>query len=175
MPTPTPLFPVAKPSTLSTTDALAALAGVCHVIEVKGSFALVHASPIGVVKITDLGLEVFHTKKGGEYYAVKVGALTPAAVKAPKSDKPADGIVRLSLGGSSYLVKETATKRKQDVLRFEVTKDAASAKTYVVSYQDAAGCSGACSCPDWIYRRHACKHIVGVKAALVEPRAARAA
>lgn len=217
----TPVFPVTSPrvSTLSVEDHVKALGAVCHVVEVQPGksgwkYALVHSSPLGVAKIsTDLGLEVFRSKKGDEYYVVVVSkpAVRPVPVapvsesrpvsegsclrydpedyvvpapevvprpRATVSPLPTDeekGTVRLEIRGTEYIVRRTTTKRRIDVLRFEVRKDAGGVITepYVVSFQDEAGHSGACSCKDWIYRRGLkgdCKHIHGVRNALVKPR-----
>jgi len=187
---PVPLFPVASPSNRTPEENVKALGPVCHVCEVKAAFALVHATPMGVARIAELGMEVFHSKTHGpEYYAVRIAragvALVPAPVnvpvqvrapvvtRAPASLEP--GVVRLEIRGTEYIVRQTRTKRNIDVLRYEVRKDAGDVITepYVVSFQDERGKSGACSCPDWIYRRKEkgdCKHIHGVRAALVKPR-----
>lgn len=188
----TPLFPV--PSNVpsrSCEENVAALGPLAHVVEVKDGYALVHASPMGIARIAqELGLAVFTSRKGGEYYAVRVGLASAqpvpvAPVSAPRiverSPSPQaqaslePGVVRLDIRGTNYVVRQTRTKRSIDVLRYEVRKDAGDVITepYVVSFQDAAGRSGACSCPDWIYRRREkgdCKHIHGVRAALVARR-----
>ena len=209
---PSPLFPVASDAGLarSVEDNVKALSGVCHVCEVKAPYALVHASPIGVAKIaSELGLEVYHSKRGNEYYAVRIakganlGIVPPAPVSAPvvrapvvQDDCPVPapevvpqatrrtvdpiretGTARLDIRGTEYVVRQTTPKRRIDVLRYEVRKDAGDVITepYVVSFQDEAGHSGACSCPDWIYRRKQkgdCKHIHAVRAAFVKPRQA---
>jgi len=175
---PRPLFPV-DPNTPSRTveQNVALLGGVCHVCEVKGQYALVHASPIGVAKIaTDLGLEVFHSKKGGEYFAVKVakspslGLVRPAPAPAVvvKPTAPVDpSVSKLTIMGNAYIVRETRPKRRNvDVRRWEVRKDGELvAEPYIVTFQDDEGHKAQCSCPDWIYRRHQCKHIKGIQAA----------
>ncbi len=224
---PSPLFPVASDAGLarSVEENVKALSGVCHVCEVKAPYALVHASPIGVARIaSELGLEVYHSKRGNEYYAVRIakganlGLVPPAPVSAPVVRAPVDdcpvpapevvpgprggecardpavfgpeprarrtvdpvretGTARLDIRGTEYVVRQTTPKRRIDVLRYEVRKDAGDVITepYVVSFQDAEGHSGACSCPDWIYRRKQkgdCKHIHAVRAAFVKPRQA---
>lgn len=148
---PQPLFPVYSPSTRAPEENVQAMEPFCHVVEVKGPFALVHASPHGVVKITELGLEVFHAKRGGEYYAVRIGA----SVVVPQ------GQTTMLLKGQNYLVQETTPKRRQDIRRFEVTKDDGESDPYVVSFQNGNGSKAQCSCKDWIFRRHNCKHIRG--------------
>lgn len=192
-----PLFPVAVPSSRTPEENVNALSTVCHVCEVKGAYALVHASPMGVARIAEIGLEVFHSKKGGEYYAVRVArganlGLVPQAaqplrpvgrpvddcpVPAPEvvPSRPASlepGVVRLEIKGTEYIVRQTTPKRRMDVLRYEVRKDLGSTITepYVVSFQTSNGSEAQCSCPDWIYRRHQCKHITGVRNALIKPR-----
>jgi hypothetical protein len=192
----------------SVAEHVSKLGAVCHVVEVqpgslKGhTFALVHASPMAVARITqELGLKVYNSKRGGDYYAVLLAlagvAVAPAAVEpecpvpapelvrprpappapAPVAAKPAPekGTARLEIRGTEYIVRQTATKRRIDVLRYEVRKDAGDVITepYVVSFQDAEGRSGGCSCPDWIYRRGQkgdCKHIHAIRAAFVKPR-----
>jgi len=148
-----PLFPVVTPSTKTAAGNLKDLETVCHVVEIKGEHALIHASPQGVIKITDLGLPVFHSNRGGEYYAVLIGVVEQSVL--PRGTK-------IELRGGEYFVFENAPKRKQDLRRFEIAKD--GGKTYVVSFQ--AGDAAQCSCPDWIYRRRQCKHITGIKAAV---------
>jgi len=160
MSTNTPLFPVVNPSKRSPRENIRVLSDVCHVVEVKGVYALVHASPMGVVKITELGLGVFHSKRGGEYYAVRIGEI-------PTSVHPSS--VRITIWDSQYLVNETSPKRRKDVRRFEIRKDDGGvvAQPYVVAFQDNQGHSGACSCPDWIYRRRDCKHIRSIRTAFL--------
>jgi hypothetical protein len=164
------LFPVYFPSTRSADENIRAMEPFCHVVEVKGPFALVHASPNGVLKITELGLEVFHAKRGGEYYAVRIGR--NAVVIPMVRQTPAQ--TTLLLKGQSYLVEETKPKRRQDIRRFEVTKDDGESAPYVVSFQSEDGRKCACSCKDWIYRRHQCKHIRGVVETFAALPAARA-
>lgn len=197
-------------------ETVSKLAPFCHVCEVKAPWILVHASPAGLARIVaELGLPVHPSKKGGDYYAVKVPnvALVPvakpalpnhpldrvAAVAKPSAPIADDcpvpapevvpavrrtvdpvretGTVKLDIRGTEYIVRQTTPKRRIDVLRYEVRKDAGDVITepYVVSFQDEAGHSGACSCPDWIYRRKQkgdCKHIHAVRAALVKPKQA---
>lgn len=189
---PAPLFPVAVPSTRSPEENVKAMEPVCHVVEVKAPYALVHASPMGVAKLAELGLEVFHSRRGGEYYAVRiarsanVALVRSAPVSAPVDDCPVPapevvparpqapapavrrtvdvtpGVTRMTLKGADYLARETSPKRRMDVRRFEVRKDGELvSEPYVVSFQSEDGGQAQCSCPDWIYRRHQCKHIVG--------------
>lgn len=195
-----PLFAVPSPATASRSvdEHVKALGAVCHVVETqKGAsgwtYALVHASPLGVARIAqELNLEVFRSKRGEEYYAVVVAKAaqgsTPQSVVRPVPQAPAfvpsapaaqaplePGVARCEIRGSVYRVRQTRTKRQIDVLRFEVAKDQGDVITepYVVSFQDQAGRSGACSCPDWIYRRREkgdCKHIHGIREAFVKPR-----
>lgn len=66
--------------------------------------------------------------------------------------------VKFNREGVDYNVFETRPKRGQDHYRFEVRKDG-QAEAYVVSFQDAGGDSGQCSCKAWIFRRQDCKHI----------------
>ena len=189
---PVPLFPVSAPSSRSPEENVRAIESLAHVCEVKAPYALVHASPSGVAKIAELGLEVFHSKRGGEYYAVRIArsgvmvvpsapASAPQVRETPVVSRPAPalepGVVRLDIRGTEYIVRETRTKRNIDVRRFEVRKDQGDVITepYVVSFQDHEGRSGGCSCPDWIYRRGQkgdCKHIHGVRNALMKPRQA---
>lgn len=167
----TPLFPISKPSTLSPVENLKALGPLCHVVEAKGQYALVHASPAGVLAITELGLEVYHSKRGGEYYAVKVGPLEitepkPQRVVQPPVPNRSAGS-SLQIRGQEYRVLETRPKRAKDLRRFEIRKESdPNGQPYVVSFQahDAA-----CSCPDWIYRRKECKHIRGIQEAISAP------
>jgi len=168
-----PIFPVlsnAAPKSLDET--VRDLGTVSHVVEVKAPWVLVHASPMGVARISqELGLEVFPSKRGGEYYAVRVGAklalvpqqlALPAAQPArPAPQKKPGSWFRMNIRNSTYAIRETQPKRRQDVRRWEVRKcegDTIDAP-YVVAFQDHQGHHAACSCPDWIYRRHDCKHI----------------
>jgi len=179
---PRPLFPVSVVSNRSADENVTALGTVCHVVEVKGQYALVHASPLGVAKIaSELGLEVFHSKRGGEYYAVKVarvlnfGLVASATVSRPaptpvvsRPTAPVDpSVSRLTIMGNAYVVRETKPKRRNiDSRRWEVRKDGELvAEPYIVTFQDDEGHKAQCSCPDWIYRRHQCKHIKGIQAA----------
>jgi hypothetical protein len=178
---PAPLFPVAVPSSRSPEDNVKAIEPLAHVVEVKAPYALVHASPMGVAKIAELGLEVFHSKRGGEYYAVRiarganVALVPPAPVAAPVVNVPAPvparsvsvtpGVTRMVLKGADYVARETSPKRRMDSRRFEVRKDGELVQEpYVVSFQSEDGSEAQCSCPDWIYRRRQCKHIVGCQA-----------
>jgi hypothetical protein len=171
-----PIFPVASPSSKSMEGNLTALATVCHVVESQGAFALVHASPMGVARIaSDLGLEVYPSKRGGEYYAVRVGKV---AVRAIPQARPAPAAGRMTIGGAAYTVKETTPKRRCDVRRWEVRKaDDQYAETYVVTFQSADGAQTACSCKGGIYRKE-CKHMDALRAAFggrVQTAAARVA
>lgn len=171
-----PLFPVSSPSSKSAEENVKAVEAVAHVVEVKGVYALIHASPMGVAKIAELGLEVYHSKRGGEYYAVRIarganlGLVPPAPQSAPQVREPAvartvqvtPGVTRMILKGQDYVARETSPKRRMDVRRFEVRQDGELVKEpYVVSFQSEGGNEAQCSCPDWIYRRRQCKHIVG--------------
>jgi hypothetical protein len=202
-----PLFPVASPIPAKSLDEnVADLGAVCHVVSVAQgaksgwTYALVHATPVGVARIaTELGLEVYPSRRGNEYFSVcvakaaqvvsppagRLSVVPPAPASGPVVGAPAPaplalepGVIRLEIRGTTYVVRETRVKRTNiDVRRFEVRKDAGDVITepYVVSFQDEAGKSGACSCKDWIYRRHMkgdCKHIHGVRAALIKPRQA---
>ena len=196
---PSPIFPVVAPSARTAEENVAALSPLAHVCEVKGAYALVHASPVGVARIAqELGLEVFPSKRGGEYYAVKVQAgsnltlVRPANTVRPVTSetrplvltspvaRPVSKIgttLTLEFKGQDYQVKETSCKRRIDTRRFEVRKlDGSLAEPYVVTFQDSEGDACQCGCPDWIYRRRQCKHITGIKAAFgkVEVRHAHA-
>lgn len=190
---PAPIFPVVATSTRSVEENVAALGLLAHVVKTEGAYALVHASPVGVARIAqELGLEVFNSKKGGEYYAVKVAAkgltLVPSApvvrpVVAPlvlTNPRPASRVgttLQLEIKGQDYQVKETTPKRRIDARRWEVRKlDGSLSEPYVVTFQDSDGDKCQCGCPDWIYRRRQCKHITGIKAAFgkVEVRHAHA-
>lgn len=180
-----PLFPVpANTNTKSVEENVQSLNTVCHVVEVKAPYALVHASPMGVARIaTELGLEVYPSKRGGEYYAVRVAAKSAAPVRpvaavpasiAPVRPAPApqaapaarDGVTRLEIKGTDYVVRETPSKRRIDVRRWEVRKVGDElGKPYVVTFQSHDGCDAQCGCPDWIYRRRQCKHITAIQAA----------
>lgn len=174
---------------VSVEETVAKLNTVCHVCEVKAPWALVHASPANVARIvSELGLSVHPSKKGGDYYAVKIAASVPAPrhlsiapvapaapVAAPAPVRPAapamtNGTCRVEMKGQDYIVRETNPKRKMDSRRFEVRKMGDEIGTpYVVSFQSHDGCEAQCSCPDWIYRRRQCKHITGIQAAFAKP------
>jgi hypothetical protein len=174
---PVPLFPVSPNGPVRSVEENVQLLGtVAHVVEVKAPYALVHASPQGVARIaSELGLEVFHSKRGGEYFAVKVaksvnlGLVRPApAPVVVKPTAPVDpSVSKLTIMGNAYIVRETRPKRRNvDVRRWEVRKDGELvAEPYIVTFQDDEGHKAQCSCPDWIYRRHQCKHIKGIQAA----------
>ena len=167
---------------VSVEETVAKLGTVCHVCEVKGSWALVHASPIGVGRIVaELGLSVHPSKKGGEYFAVKVAAasarhlsIAPAPVAAPivvvapapvPARSEASGPVRMDIGGTTYSVKETPCKRRVDVRRWEVRKLGDEIGTpYVVTFQATDGSKTACSCKGGIFHKH-CKHMDALQAA----------
>lgn len=182
---PAPLFPVATLPARTPEENVKLLGTVAHVCEVQGAYALVHASPVGVGRIAqELGLEVFQSKRGGEYYAVRVargvnlGLVPPAPkpVEEPVQDawkdvRPAKpetklepGTVKMEIKGTVYVVRETRPKRRIDVRRFECRKDMGDvvSEPYVVTFQDAA--SRQCSCPDWKFRRNQCKHITAMVA-----------
>jgi hypothetical protein len=153
---------------LSSDTTLTALGTVCHVVEVNGAYALVHASPAGVAGIIGLGLTVSPSKRGGEYYAVRIAKSAPAptatVVTAAPVVAPTTGTASsIRLGGSTYEIVETPTKRKVDVRRWELSKGDGS-KPYVVTFQDHDGESTACSCKGGIFHKH-CKHMDGVRAA----------
>jgi len=165
------------------------LGSVCHVVEEKGPWVLVHASPTSLAAILALGFSIHPSKKGGDYYALKAAntesandtapvrhlsvAPPPAApvtqvrTVAPAPVAPQNG--RLEIKGQDYAVKETRTKRSMDCRRFEVRKLGDEiAKPYVVSFQSDCGSEAQCSCPDWIYRRRQCKHITAIQAAFTQ-------
>jgi len=183
---PSPIFvvPPNAPSR-SVEENVAFLGTVAHVCEVKGAYALVHSSPAGVVRITEFGLPVFHSKRGGEYFAVRIAralSLVPSLV--PPIQRPAPPplvltpspgyvsgigavnrlVIRGWQGELEYHVTETRTKRRQDNRRWEVRKldGDPSLDPYIVTFQDD---SCACSCPSWIYRRQQCKHIRAIRSA----------
>jgi hypothetical protein len=93
-----PLFPVPPNAPVRTVEENVRLLGtVAHVCEtmpaVKSgwTYCLVHASPIGVARIaSELGLEVFRSKKGNDYFAVVVAkaGVSPRPVR-PVSVVPA--------------------------------------------------------------------------------------
>lgn len=179
-----PLFPVpANAPVRSCEENVKALEHLCHVVETKDGYALVHATPYGLARIaTELGLPVFPSRKGGEYYAVRVGRAqaVQAVPEAPASASrlvapqasapvrhtvdPVSGTSRLLIKGQDYIVRETTPKRRMDVRRWEVRKDGEVGKPYVVSFQSEDGAECSCSCPDWIYRRNQCKHVKGIQA-----------
>lgn len=188
---PSPIFPVSAPSSRSAEENVKAIEAFAHVVEVKAPYALIHASPTGVARVAELGLEVFHSKRGGEYYAVRIakganlGLVPPPVARSadilgrPDCPVPArqaalePGVVRMEIKGQNYVVRETRVKRTNiDVRRFEVRKDSGDVITepYVVSLQDAEAHSSACSCPDWIYRRRVCKHQAAIIAHFVKRR-----
>jgi len=189
---PSPIFPVSAPSSRSAEENVKAIEAFAHVVEVKAPYALIHASPTGVARVAELGLEVFHSKRGGEYYAVRIakganlGLVPPPVARSADILGPPDlpgpvapsvpvlepGVVRMEIKGQNYVVRETRCKRRMDVRRFEVRKDAGEVVTepYVVSLQDAEAHSSACSCPDWIYRRRVCKHQAAIIAHFVKRR-----
>lgn len=196
-----PLFPVPPTAyeTRSCDENVKLLGPVCHVVEVQPAqksgwtYALVHASPMGVARIaTELGLEVYRSRKGPEYFAVVVakGASASVPVAPASSPRPVasvpptsalpvpeawggsaparprqtvsvvPGTVRMVIKGSDYVARETSPKRRMDVRRFEVRRDGELvAEPYVVSFQNHDATEAQCSCKDWIYRRHNCKHI----------------
>jgi hypothetical protein len=175
-----PLFPVpANANTKSVEGNLKALETLCHVVEYKAPYALVHASPLAVARIaTELALEVFHAKRGGEYYAVRVGSNSAApvmstpraslavvpAVQAPAA-APSNGSSRMNIGGTTYIVRETPCKRRIDVRRWEVRKVGEDIATpYVVTFQADDGSKTACSCKGGIFHKH-CKHMDAFRAA----------
>jgi hypothetical protein len=162
-----------NPASNSVDANVAALEAVCHVVEVKAPFALVHASPSALAQIIGkLGMTVSPSKKGGDYYAVRVQA-TPAATRTNLSVVPAapapapapSGSIQMNIGGGTYNVVETATKRSQDVRRWEVSKPGQDGeKPYVVTFQSADGSRTACSCKGGIFHKH-CKHMDALRAA----------
>jgi len=186
---PSPIFPVSSPSTRSPEENVALVGTLAHVVEVKSPYALVHSTPSGVAKMAEAGLEVFPSKKGGDYYAVRIarqganlGLVRPvsaqvvpeAPARAPvaRTVNPVAGSVRMVLKGSDYIARETSVKRRNmDVRRFEVRKDGELVQEpYVVSFQSEDGEKAQCSCPDWIYRRRCCKHIQGCQAVFARAR-----
>lgn len=169
-----PLFQVQPNTTRSVDENVKALSALAHVVEVSAPWALVHAAPIAVARIAqELSLEVFPAKRGGDYYAVRVGQARLAVAPAP-SQEPSRRPVSRALGqperllirGMRYQVKETSAKRRQDLRRWEVRKldgDQIEAP-YVVTFQSQDGCEAQCGCKDWIYRRRQCKHIQALQA-----------
>src|ERR1035441_2094385 len=75
-----PLFPVANPVPVKSLDEnVRDLGAVCHVVSVAQgaksgwTYALVHASAVGIARVAaELGLEVYKSKKGNEYFSVCV-------------------------------------------------------------------------------------------------------
>lgn len=180
---PRPLFPVPSNVPSRTPEEnVKVLGALCHVVESKGCYALVHASPLGCARIaSELGLEVFPSKRGGEYYAVKIARSAPFkivppgvgwrgvadAIAAPKVSAPVDpSVSRLVINGAEYIVRETNPKRRMDSRRWEVRRNGEMvAAPYVVTFQSSTGSEAQCGCKDWIYRRHQCKHIQAIQAA----------
>lgn len=180
-----------NPSPKSIDQNVQALGTVCHVVEVRDHLALVHASPTALAQIIgQLGLTVGPSKRGGDYYAVRVGqpverTSAPAAKAAPApraaaptplrsdadlngaivgTDGP-NGMVRMVIGGAPYNVVETPCKRSVDVRRWEVSKPGQDGeKPYVVTFQAADGSRTACSCKGGIFHKH-CKHMDALRAA----------
>jgi hypothetical protein len=174
-----PIFPVystTPPKSLNET--VRDLGTVCHVVEVKAPWVLVHASPMGVARISqELGLEVFPSKRGGEYYAIRVGAklalLPPVGTQlsllpnVQPTRQPVRGPgpwVRMDIRGMTYSVRETACKRQCDVRRWEVRKTDGNSlgETYIVTFQNQSGSRTACSCPGGVYHKH-CKHMSSLR------------
>jgi hypothetical protein len=148
-----PLFPVASFPARTPEENVKLLGTVAHVCEVKGSYALVHASPVGVGRIAqELSLEVYPSRQGGEYYAVRVARSANVALvrsapvvddcpvpapevlpQRPVPQAPASAprrtvvskigsTLQLEFKGQDYQVKETTCKRRCDVRRWEVRK-----------------------------------------------------
>jgi hypothetical protein len=189
-----------NPATKSVDQNVQALSTVCHVVEVKAPFALVHATPTALAQIIgQLGLTVSPSKKGGDYYAVQVEAKAPRAprtaraplavapppapVAAPPAPPaaPSGETFRMEIKGETYVVRETATKRNMDSRRWEARKlgDEVSAPR-VVTFQDNAGTQAQCSCEDWIYRHSKrpdpdCKHCKAFKIAFARRAASNVA
>ncbi len=63
----------------------------------------------------------------------------------------------VNVGGKSYAISETDTKRDIDFRRFNVQKQGAK-KAYIVSFQTRTGRKAACSCPAGCNQKH-CKHV----------------
>lgn len=178
---------VSSPSTRTVEENTKSLESVCHVVEVQAPYALVHASPNALARIIgELGFTVSPSKRGGDYYAVRVAAQTapaprpthlsvappapaPSAVRpvaapqAPVATAPTAG--RMNIGGTTYLVQETPCKRRIDVRRWEVRKVGDEiGKPYVVTFQAEDGSQTACSCKGGIFHKH-CKHMDAFRAA----------
>jgi len=171
-------------------ESVAKISAFAHVVEVKAPYALVHASPAGLAKIVAEGFSVHPSKRGGDYYAIRIakganlGLVPPQVNVAPSAPRPVPaaarapqapvepGLVRMVLKGADYLARETRVKRtNMDVRRFEVRKDGELVQEpYVVSFQSEDGSQAQCSCPDWIYRRRQCKHIQGCQAVFARAR-----
>lgn len=144
-------------------DILASISAHAHVVEVQGSWALVHASPMGLYALGKLNLDVRPTKRGGEYYAVRVGA-QPLALVRPQAAPQPNAPIRLTIMGQTYLVRETRPKRTIDVRRWEVRKVEGNTlgETYITTFQARDGSRTACSCKGGIYRKH-CKHMTALR------------
>lgn len=170
-------------ATKSVEQNVESLSSVCHVVEVKAPYALVHASPNALAQIIGMGFTVSPAKRGGDYYAVRVGAVQapPAPASGPRvvsvpppAARPqarSASVDSIEINGTDYQVRETPVKRNQDARRWEIRKVGDEVgKPYVVTFQDHAGCTAQCSCPDWIYRRNQrpdpdCKHCKAFKVA----------
>jgi len=171
------------PAAKSVEENVQALGTVCHVVEVQAPYALVHASPNALASIIGkLGFTVSPSKKGEDYYAVRVAGqvaapapvaapaarlsvvpAAPAAAPAPAVEQ--DGASRMNIGGTTYIVRETPCKRSQDVRRWEVRKVGEEVeKPYVVTFQSTDGSRTACSCKGGIFHKH-CKHMDAFRAA----------
>ena len=164
-----------NPATKSVEENVASLATVCHVVETKAPYALVHASPNGLAAIVGMGFPVAPAKRGAEYYAVKVGRVMsapqgrlslvpPAPVVAPQvpvvvAPQAPTGPAHMNIGGTDYIVRETPCKRRIDVRRWEVRKVGEEVSApYVVTFQAEDGSKTACSCKGGIFHKH-CKHM----------------
>ena len=172
-------------SVVSVETAVAKLATVAHVVEVKAPYVLVHASPNGLAGIIGLGYSVSPSKRGPEYYAVKVAGSSkpgpandttaPSAPPAPVSETrvsaPATKAAStINIKGETYEITETPTKRKVDVRRWELSKGDGS-KPYVTTFQAHDGTMTACSCKGGIFHKH-CKHMDALRAAFGKKSAA---
>lgn len=163
----------------SVADQVSSIGTVAHVVEVRDLMALVHASPTALAHIIGtLKHTVSPAKRGGDYYVVRLAkaeetAAAPSAPQARPSARlsvapaPADAApaqpamgseTRMNIGGSSYTVRETPTKRSQDVRRWEVRKIGTVDAPYVVTFQAHDGSRTACSCKGGIYHKN-CKHM----------------
>lgn len=155
-----------KTTDLKTVRILASISAHAHVVEVQGAWALVHASPMGLYALGKLNLDVRPTKRGGEYYAVRVGA-QPLALVQPNvqpQEPRLNAQVRMEIMGQTYLVRETSPKRRIDVRRWEVRKVEGNSlgEMYVTTFQARDGSRTACSCKGGIYRKH-CKHMTAIR------------